>query len=185
MNCIHFLTTELEYNQGNRFQCLGKILMTTPSVEKQLLDQPIAQLNLSDFCVVTADTSVRETVERMRMMRQHCAFIVGEHTRLLGILTDRDILRKIVNHPETWDQPVSSVMTLRPEVLAPAATTREALRLMTERHFRNVPVVSSGGTVIGNVTQFSVLKFLSDHFPQEVYNLPPDPTNFATQRDGG
>jgi len=159
--------------------------MATDSVERQLLDEPIGQLDLSNFCVVTADTTVRETIERMRMMGQRCAFVVGEHTRLLGILTDRDVLRKIVNHPDTWDRPVSSVMTLRPETLAPTATTREALRLMMERHFRNVPVVSSSGTVIGNVTQFSLLKLLTDHFPQEVYNLPPDPTNFAQQRDGG
>lgn len=155
------------------------------SVEKQLLDKPVGQLNLSDFCLVTADTTVRETVERMRATKQNCAFVVGEHTRLLGIFTDRDVLRKVVNHPDTWEQPVSSVMTYRPDHVQPSASTREAMRLMLEHHYRNLPVVSATGTVLGNVTHFSVLKFLTDHFPQEVYNLPPDPTNYASQRDGG
>jgi CBS domain-containing protein len=159
--------------------------MTTPSVEKQLLDEPVGQLELTGFCLVTADTTVRETIEQMRVMKQNCAFVVGEHTRLLGIFTDRDVLRKVVHNPGTWDVPVTAVMTQRPDNVPPTASTREAMKLMLEHHYRNLPVLSGTGAVLGNVTHYAILKYLTDHFPQEVYNLPPDPTNFAQQRDGG
>ena len=43
------------------------------SVEKQLLDETVGQLELTGFCLVTADTTVRETVERMRAMKTNCA----------------------------------------------------------------------------------------------------------------
>jgi CBS domain-containing protein len=155
------------------------------SVEKQLLDEAVGQLELTGFCLVTADTTVRETVEQMRAMKTNCAFVVGEHTRLLGIFTDRDVLRKVVHNPGTWDVPVTAVMTQRPDHVPSTATTREAMKLMLEHHYRNLPVLSQTGAVLGNVTHYAILKYLTDHFPQEVYNLPPDPTNFAQQRDGG
>jgi CBS domain-containing protein len=155
------------------------------NVELELLAEPIEQLDLTRYCLVTADTSVRETVDRMRALRRNCAFIVGKGTHLIGIFTDRDVLKKVVNHPEVWDQPVEMVMTRAPNTIAPNATTNEALRLMEEHHFRNVPVVDQHGTLHGNVTHYAILKFLTDHFPEAVYNLPPDPDQFAEQRDGG
>jgi len=154
-------------------------------IESQLLAEPIRQLDLSNYCIVTSDSTVRETVERMRIMRRNCAFIVGKGTHLIGIVTDRDVLRKVVNKPETWDQPVETIMSKSPGTISPDATTGEALRSMEEKHFRNVPVIDSKGTIYGNVTHYAILKFLTDHFPEAVYNQPPDPTNFAEQRDGG
>jgi len=159
--------------------------MTRSSVESQLLTEPISQLDLSDYCIVTADTSVRDTVERMREMHQHCAIVIGKGTHIVGILTDRDVLQRIVTHPETWDQPVETVMTPEPDTIRRGATTGEALRMMEDGHYRNVPVVNEKGVIRGNVTYYAILKFLTDHFAQTVYNLPPDPTNYADDREGG
>jgi CBS domain-containing protein len=158
---------------------------TMSNLEMELLSQSVGQLDLSDYCIVTEDTSVREAVERMQVMRQNCAIIIGKGTHIVGILTDRDVLRKVVSAPETWDQPVETVMTRSPNTISPNATTGEALRMMEEGRFRNVPVVNEHGVIRGNVTHFAILKFLTDHFPQAVYNLPPDPTNYASERDGG
>jgi len=159
--------------------------MPTSTIESQLLAEPISQLDLTEFCIVTADTTVRETVQRMRATRQNSAFIVGKGTRLVGILTDRDVLRKVVNHPEIWDEPVETVMTQAPDTLLPTATAGQALRKMEEHRYRNLPVVNEHGIIEGNVTYFAILKYLTDHFPQAIYNLPPEPDNFATERDGG
>jgi CBS domain-containing protein len=155
------------------------------SLEKQLLAEPVHQLNLSEYCIVTADTTVRDTIERMRIMRQNCAFVIGKGTHLIGILTDRDVLMKVAADPQTWDQPVETVMTPSPDTVRPNATTGDALRMMEEGHYRNVPVLNEQGLIRGNVTLFAILKFLTEHFPEAVYNLPPDPTNYAEEREGG
>jgi CBS domain-containing protein len=118
-------------------------------------------------------------------MRRNAAFVVGKGTRLVGILTDRDVLRRVVDKPDRWDDPVESVMTRAPDTLPPTATTGEALRKMEEGRYRNIPVINEHGIIQGNITYFAILKYLTDHFPQAVYNLPPDPENFAQQRDGG
>src|SRR5262245_57417697 len=109
--------------------------MPTSTIESQLLAEPISQLDLTDFCIVTADTTVRETVQRMRATRLNSAFVVGKGTRLVGILTDRDVLRKVVNHPEIWDEPVETVMTQAPDTLLPTSTAGQALRKMEEHRY--------------------------------------------------
>lgn len=157
----------------------------TPSIESQLLTESIGQLDLSRYCIVTLDSTVRETVERMQVLRQNCAFVVGKGTHLVGLLTDRDVLRKVANRPEVWDKPVDTVMTKSPDTLPPSATAGEALRMMDERHYRNIPVVDQHGTLRGNVTHFAIMKYLADHFPQAIYNLPPNLAQIAKHRDGG
>ncbi len=96
--------------------------------------------------------------------------------RLVGIFTDRDILRKVVEHPETWDQPIATVMTPNPRTLDEKATAAEALALMNQLHVRNVPVVRSNGEVVGNFTPYAIVRFLADTFPVTIYNRPPTPS---------
>lgn len=158
--------------------------MSEKKVEAQLLAEPIGHLGLSDYCIVTADTSVRDTIQRMRITRQNCAFVVGEGTHIIGIFTDRDVLKKIATSPATWDQPVSEVMTKSPNTLPASATTDDAIKLMGKGHYRNVPVVE-GNVIIGNVNHFAILKYLTEHFPEAIYNLPPAPENYADSRAGG
>ena len=134
--------------------------------------------------MVTPSTTVRETVEQMRETRKHTAFIVGDHTVLQGIITDRDVMRKIVNHPEVWDVAVTDIMTPEPDTLSPDATAGDALRLMNEKRYRNVPIVNAKGSPIGNITYFSLVDYLSQQFHEVVLNQPPT-TDYANQRDGG
>jgi CBS domain-containing protein len=75
-------------------------------------------------------------------------------------------------------------MTRQPETVRPEDPVAEALKLMTAGHYRNVPVVASDGTLCGILTHAAIIKFLSDRFPQEIYNLPPEPELAAKARDG-
>lgn len=154
------------------------------NVEARLLAEPVGQLDLTDFCIVTADSTVREAVSRMRATRHNCAFVVGEKTQIVGILTDRDILKKVVTNKEVWDKSVTEVMTPNPDTVSPDQNAHEAMAMMKEGDYRNVPIVKDG-TIIGNMTHFSVLNFLTDHIPEIVYNLPPHPENYAEDRVGG
>ena len=47
-----------------------------------------------------------------------------------------------------------------------------------------MPVVDESGKVSGVVSVKRVVQFLVEHFPEAVYNLPPDPTVIATSREG-
>ncbi len=154
------------------------------SVEHDLHTEPVAHLDLSEYTLIESGTSVRDTVAQMRTERHNCAFIT-QHGVLTGLFTDRDVLRRVVDRPELWDHPIEEVMTHQPQILRAVQPTGDALQIMNERHFRNTPILEDDGTIAGNLTHFSIIRYLADHFPTEVYNLPPKPDQYAEEREGG
>ncbi len=154
------------------------------TVEEMVHAERVTHLDLGEYVVVESGASVRDTVAKMRTENRNCAFITREG-RLIGIFTDRDVLRSTVDRPEIWDHPVDEVMTHDPQTVSANQPAGDALRLMDELHFRNVPVLSEDGEIVGNLTHFALLRFLADHFPKEVYNLPPEPDQFSEDRYGG
>ena len=118
----------------------------------------------------------------MREQDHNCA-IITKGNDLVGIFTDRDLLRKVVDAPETWDPPIDNVI-IRRHFVAANRPAYEALDLMDKEHFRNVPVVASSGKVIGNLTHHAIIKYLAGRFPELVYNLPPQPNQVSGKRGG-
>jgi hypothetical protein len=47
-----------------------------------------------------------------------------------------------------------------------------------------VPILDGEGNVVGNLPQCELIRFLTDQYPREVYNLPPDPDRIATTKEG-
>ena len=153
------------------------------TLESNLQQEKVKHLDLSNFTKVESGTSVRDTIAAMRQQAHHCAIIMAGDS-LIGIFTDRDILRKVVDAPETWDQPIDQVMTPTPITVNSNDPADAALALMDAKHFRNVPVLNKKGQVIGNLTHHAIIKYLADRFPESVYNLPPNPDQVTRRRDG-
>lgn len=153
------------------------------SLEQDLQHEKVRHLDLTQFTAVTVGTSVRETVDRMRERGHHSAIVTKDGV-LAGIFTDRDLLRKVVDVPETWDRPIEAVMTPSPLTVKSDDEAFAAMELMDEKHFRNVPVVDSDGKVVGNLTHHAIIKYLADRFPESVYNLPPEANRIINKRDG-
>ena len=98
----------------------------------------------NDPLTIPATTSVTEAARRMRELNVGAAMIV-EGTRLAGIFTERDALFRVLavaRDPHTTQ--VSAVMTRDPQTIHPDKPFDEALRMMHEGRFRNVPVVEDG-----------------------------------------
>ena len=153
------------------------------SLQQDLRAEKVAHMDLSAYVTVEAGARVSDVLRRMREQRHNCA-LVTKRERLIGIFTDRDVLRKVADAPETWEEPVDRLMTPAPHTVHPDDPVGRALDLMNIGHYRNMPVVGDDGKVVGNLTQYAIIKFLSDRFTKEVYNLPPEPEQVAKARDG-
>lgn len=153
------------------------------SLEQDLQHEKVRHLDLTQFTAVTFGASVRDTVDQMRNNGHHSA-IVTKNGVLAGIFTDRDLLCRVVDAPETWDRSIEEVMTPSPLTVNFNDEAFAAMELMDEKHFRNVPVVDSAGKVVGNLTHYAIIKYLADRFPESVYNLPPE-SNQVTNKRGG
>jgi CBS domain-containing protein len=153
-------------------------------LEYKLTYEPVTQLDLTVFTQVERNATVKETVAQMRRMNGYCALVMDQGV-LAGIFTGWDILKKVVNHPEIWDHPIAEVMTTTPLfTVTPEDRTDVALTLMDEHYVRDIPVVTPDGHIVGNITHYAMVKYLADHFPETIYNLPPEPDRVARNRIG-
>ncbi|MCC7121064.1 MAG: CBS domain-containing protein [Gammaproteobacteria bacterium] len=90
------------------------------------------------------DASVFDAIEMMAT-RGVGALLVLEHSRIVGIISERDYARKVVLRgrvsKSTW---VGDIMT-SPVITSPShLTVEEAMAVMTERRIRHLPVVDDG-----------------------------------------
>lgn len=158
------------------------------SLESELRQERVAHLDLSDFSSVASGTSVRDALAKLRADGHNVCLITdgsGDGSQLKGIFTDRDVLRKVVGSPETLDAAIDTVMTENPITIPPNASAADALKLMDDNHFRNLPAVDVNGNIVGDMTHQSVIAFLADRYPVEILNLPPQPDRFPRKAEGG
>jgi signal-transduction protein with cAMP-binding, CBS, and nucleotidyltransferase domain len=84
------------------------------------------------------------------------ALPVVDDGRLVGIFSERDVLRRIVGRGMDLNSiPVSEVMTSDPVSSPPSLRVFEAMRVMSDRKFRHLPVVD-GNRLIGMVSMGDV-----------------------------
>lgn len=98
-----------------------------------------------DVLTIDADASVLAAADRMNE-RGIGGLVVTEAERMVGIITERDILRRVVaaqRNPSLT--PVRSVMTTPVACCKPETTLLECRTVMTERRIRHLPVVSEKG----------------------------------------
>jgi CBS domain-containing protein len=137
--------------------------------------EPISVLFYSPPLCVTAQTSVAEAV---RLMQEHRVggILVQEADRLVGILTERDLLNKLIgSNRGLAETAVETVMTLDPEALPIDAPIAFALNLMGEGGFRRLPLIDDAERPVGILSVKHIISYLAEFFPKEVLNLPPRP----------
>jgi CBS domain-containing protein len=154
------------------------------SIGHDMQTEKVDYLDLSEFCLVQSGTTIRETIATMRQKETNCAFILRDGA-LAGIFTDRDVMRRVVDRPDIWEHAIDEVMTHGPRAVESGQSVGEAVSMMDDLHFRNVPVRNSDGKITGNLTHFSLIRYLADNFQNEILNLPPTPDQFGRQRAGG
>ena len=108
---------------------------------------------------ISADASVLEAVQEM-VENNVGALLVKDAGEVVGIVTERDYLRRVTLEGRTEEAPVSAIMS-SPLVIATLETTiDECMALMTDRRIRHVPVVADGN-VVGLVSIGDLVKFKS------------------------
>jgi CBS domain-containing protein/uncharacterized protein (DUF2267 family) len=81
------------------------------------------------------------------------AVLIQSQRRVTGIVTDRDLMAKVVGRGlDARNTRLADIMTTPVITLTPADPQAEALRLMSERNVRRIPLVDENGAAVGMVT---------------------------------
>jgi CBS domain-containing protein len=107
---------------------------------------------------VSPDDPVRLAIARM-LEENVGSVAVCEGQRLVGIFTERDVLRLAGEGPEFAEVNVGDVMTRNPVTISPDDEILAAARVMSERRIRHLPIVQ-GDNLLGIVGIREVMRTL-------------------------
>ncbi|MGI8896866.1 MAG: CBS domain-containing protein [Pyrinomonadaceae bacterium] len=143
----------------------------------------VSLMETDDYVCLEPSDSLSKAIEVMKQDEGGCA-IVCEYGRVAGIFTERDVLTKIIGESVDMNDPVSKWMSPVVATLSPDATIGDAVAMMTEKSYRNIPLVKDG-QLAGSISVFDVISYLAESYPKETMNLPPNPDQVMDSEHGG
>src|SRR6187200_3630805 len=100
---------------------------------------------------VAPEDTLGEVAERMSGANVG-AVIVKDYGRLIGILTERDMLKAMAARVHTSDARVREWMTEDPLTATAEMDVEDAAQVMLQHNFRHLPILDDNGAVIGLVS---------------------------------
>jgi CBS domain-containing protein len=110
---------------------------------------------------IEASATVFEAIKRIVELNVG-SILVTEGDQVVGIMTERDYLRKVAVHGRTsHDTTVGEIMSAPLVYVTPQTTIDESMAIMTDRRIRHLPVVEDDD-VVGIISIGDVVKFQSN-----------------------
>ncbi len=149
-----------------------------------VLETPVSDMMSRDPCIVDADATIVAAVNAMNERRVGYA-LVEKDGKLLGIFTERDVLRRVAFREGNRSWKVTTAMTPNPETLPPTASIAFALNKMSVDGYRHIPIIDDDDRPIGMVSMKNIVHFVVEFFPEAVLNLPDHPDKAISKTEDG
>lgn len=137
------------------------------------MNAPVSNLLTSKNSIVysiSQHATVLDAVHEMN--RLHIgSIVVLDGEKLAGIFTERDVLQRVVAEEKSPSETlVSDVMSKEVETITPKSTVEDAMRAMTDRRHRHLPVMNDG-KMVGLISIGDVTRWISRVNEDEAENL--------------
>ncbi len=123
------------------------------------IDKVLKHKSFNKVLALAPEQTVFEALQTMAEYDVGCLIVCSEG-RLVGIFSERDYARKGILHGHmSRETRVSDIMTSPVMFVTPEHTVDDCMNLMTERHFRHLPVIEKD-KVIGMVSIGDMVKWV-------------------------
>jgi acetoin utilization protein AcuB len=117
----------------------------------------VEDLMTTSIVALRATDPIAKAVSDMHIIEVHHFPVIDDQDRVIGIVSDRDLLRALASGGGQPD-PVGTVMTKAVRTIAPSQDAAMALDMMLELRISALPVVNERGGLIGIVTSRDFLE---------------------------
>ena len=117
-------------------------------------------LHSKGFDVITIPPEAL-VIDMLRLLKDNnlgAVVVSDDGRRIRGIVTERDVVRNLVDGPDFLDSPVSSIMSSDVLTCKPDDSVQSLMTTMTNRRIRHLPVVDEDGELAGIVSIGDVVK---------------------------
>jgi CBS domain-containing protein len=103
----------------------------------------VSEVMSRELTVAGPETTIVEAASLMSQRRVGSTLVMAGE-RIIGIFTERDILRAVSHDASAMHEPLEHWMTRRPQTISADVDVEEALKIMVDGHFRHLPVIEQG-----------------------------------------
>ena len=114
--------------------------------------------------IISSSSTIRDAIHKIDSGTKQIAVVAGENKKLLGVITDGDVRRSILQGISV-DQPAHTIMNPNPVTALPSDSKEKILTIMRNEVLRQIPIVDNEGILIGLEFLDSLLK------PQKLNNM--------------
>jgi CBS domain-containing protein len=143
------------------------------TLRDNLVADRVSHLERSALVIIPTGTSLRDLLSALRQHRSGCA-LVCDGRQLGGIITERDLLKRVFAGGADLEEPVDRFLTPDPVTIHSDDPVGIVIRRMLKGDYRHLPIVDKAGEAVGVVSVRGLIHYLVEHFPRAVYNLPPE-----------
>ena len=119
----------------------------------------VKDLMTTNVVTINANKTVAEAAALMAEKNLSNLIVMDDHTPI-GIVTERDFVRRVLAEKKSADSKVSEVMTRPLKVIDPKAPIKEAARRMVNGRIRRLPVIEDN-KLVGIITSTDFARLLS------------------------
>jgi len=121
----------------------------------------------TDVHSISSTASVGDLAAELLARRVGALIVKDSSGALVGIVSERDVVRGLARDASLVATPVESIMTKDVVSVEPDFEVADLTRLMTDKRIRHIPVIDNQGTLVGLVSIGDVVKVRMDELETE------------------
>ncbi len=145
--------------------------------------KPIKNIRVRKPIAMSPEHTVAKAIQQMNERGVGCV-LVTEKKKLVGIFTERDVLKKVAGKLDPATSKLRDVMTPKVEGLQADDSIAYVLNTMHVGGYRHVPIIDENGLPVAVISVKDIVAYIIEHFPEDIINLPPQPMRTTTEREG-